>query len=70
MLKIQYLFFDDLKVFGRLKDFVLNVIDIEIKNGVGFVVVLCGDIIVMLGFGKDFVVFYFDIDSSGNLIFK
>lgn len=70
MSKTQYSLSDDPKVLGRPKDFVLNVTDIEIKNGAGFVVVMCGDIIAMPGLGKDFAALHLDIDNSGNPIFK
>lgn len=70
MSKTQYSLSDDPKALGRPKDFVLNVTDIEVKNGAGFVVVMCGDIIAMPGLGKDFAALHLDIDSSGNPIFK
>lgn len=70
MSKTQYSLSDDPKILGRPKDFILNVTDIEIKNGAGFIVVMCGDIIAMPGLGKDFAALHLDIDNSGNPIFK
>ncbi|BCS80426.1 formate--tetrahydrofolate ligase [Anaerocellum diazotrophicum] len=70
MSKTQYSLSDDPKLLGKPKDFILNVTDIEIKNGAGFILVMCGDIIAMPGLGKDFAALHLDIDSSGNPIFK
>ena len=41
---------DNLK--GAPKDFVLDIEDIELKNGAGFVLAICGKIMLMPGLPK------------------
>lgn len=50
--KTQYSLSDNDSLLGRPKDFSLHVKDIEIKNGAGFVVVICGEIMLMPGLPK------------------
>lgn len=50
--KTQYSFSDDAKLLGRPRGFKLNVRDIILKNGAGFIVVIAGNIMTMPGLPK------------------
>ncbi len=52
MAKTQYSLSDDPSVLGRPKDFTLNVRDIYVSAGAGFIVALTGDIMTMPGLPK------------------
>lgn len=47
--KTQYSFSDNEKLLGRPKGFVLSVKDLEIRSGAGFIVAICGKIMLMPG---------------------
>ena len=50
--KTQYSFSDDPKLLNVPSDFHINVRDIEVKSGSGFIVAYLGDIITMPGLPK------------------
>ncbi len=50
--KTQYSFSDDPKLLNVPKNFKINIRDIEVKSGCGFIVVYLGDIITMPGLPK------------------
>lgn len=50
--KTQYSFSDDMKLLGRPTGFTMTVRDVEIRGGAGFLVVVCGNIMLMPGLGK------------------
>ena len=50
--KTQYSFSDDATKLGRPTDFEMTVRDIEIRGGAGFLVVVCGNIMLMPGLSK------------------
>ena len=50
--KTQYSFSDDAAKLGRPKDFTITVKDIEIRGGAGFLVAICGKILLMPGLSK------------------
>ncbi len=50
--KTQYSFSDDMTKLGRPSGFTINVRDVEIRGGAGFLVVVCGSIMLMPGLGK------------------
>lgn len=50
--KTQYSFSDDMKLLGRPTGFTMTVRDVEIRGGAGFLVVVCGSIMLMPGLGK------------------
>lgn len=52
MAKTQYSLSADKNLLGRPKDFVIPVRDIEIKSGAGFLVVVCGNMLLMPALGK------------------
>ena len=50
--KTQYSFSGDAKLYGSVEGFTLNIKDIELNAGSGFIVVLAGDIMRMPGLSK------------------
>ncbi len=53
---------------GRPRGFRLPVRDMYASVGAGFVVVLCGDIMLMPGLGRDPAFAHVDIDEDGNTV--
>ena len=66
--KTQYSFSDDAKKLETNEDFEINVRDVEIKAGAGFIVVLCGKIMTMPGLPKVPVAENIDIDENGEIV--
>ena len=50
--KTQYSFSDDATKLGRPTEFKMTVRDVEIRGGAGFLVVVCGNIMLMPGLSK------------------
>ena len=50
--KTQYSFSDDAKALGRARGFKLSVKDLQIRTGAGFIVAVCGKIMLMPGLPK------------------
>ncbi len=50
--KTQYSLSDDAKLINRPKDFYINVRDLEVKTGAGFIIVLAGKMLLMPGLSK------------------
>lgn len=50
--KTQYSFSDDATKLGRPVGFTLHVQDVELRGGAGFLVAICGNIMLMPGLGK------------------
>ena len=65
--KTQYSFTDNPKVLGAPIDFNMNVTDVKLNSGAGFIVVLMGNIMTMPGLGKNSAYLNMDIDSFGNI---
>ena len=65
--KTQYSFTDNPKILGAPSNFSMNITDIKICNGAGFIVVLMGNIMTMPGLGKKSAYLNMDIDNSGNI---
>ncbi|MCH8545831.1 MAG: formate--tetrahydrofolate ligase [Cryomorphaceae bacterium] len=65
--KTQYSFSDDPKQLGRATDFTLNIRDIEIAAGAGFVVPITGEILRMPGLPATPAANNIDIDESGTV---
>ena len=63
--KTQYSFSDDDKKLGAPSDFEVNIKDIKISAGAGFVVVLTGDVMTMPGLPKVPAAENIDIDENG-----
>lgn len=62
--KTQYSFSDNPKLLGAPKNFNINVKDVKISNGAGFVVVFTGDIMTMPGLPKVPAANNIDISNS------
>lgn len=67
MAKTQYSLSDDPKKLGRPTDFELNVRDIYVSAGAGFIVALTGDIMTMPGLPKKPAAYGIDVDDNGKI---
>ena len=65
MAKTQYSFSDDPKLIGAPDDFILNVRDLKISAGAGFIVAYTGDIMTMPGLPKVPSAENIDVDEMG-----
>lgn len=65
MAKTQYSLSDDPSLLGRPSGFKVNVKEVKISNGAGFIVVLTGDIMTMPGLPKVPSAEKIDIDEKG-----
>ena len=65
--KTQYSLSDDAKKLGRPTDFNINVRDVYVNAGAGFVVVLTGNVMTMPGLQKVPAANNIDIDSDGKI---
>jgi len=65
MAKNQYSLSDNPGLLGRPEGFELNVRDVYISAGAGFVVALTGDIVTMPGLSKTPAAFGIDVDDRG-----
>jgi len=68
MAKTQYSLSDDPKLLNRPVDFDLNVKDIVIQTGAGFIVVMTGDVMIMPGLSKTPGAEIIDVDDNGNIL--
>lgn len=67
MAKNQYSLTDDAKILGRPKGFKINIRDITISAGAGFLVALTGDIMKMPGLPKMPSAESIDVDVNGKI---
>lgn len=65
MAKTQYSLSDDPKKLGRPEGFTLNVRDVYVNAGAGFVVALTGSIMTMPGLSKSPAAFKIDVNDDG-----
>jgi formate--tetrahydrofolate ligase len=65
MAKTQYSLSDDPKKLGRPEGFTLNVRDVYVNAGAGFVVALTGSIMTMPGLSKSPAAFGIDVNDDG-----
>lgn len=65
MAKTQYSLSDDPKKLGRPEGFTLNVRDVYVNAGAGFVVALTGSIMTMPGLSKSPAAFNIDVNDDG-----
>ena len=65
--KTQYSFSDNPKLLGAPQDFSMEVTDVRLSSGAGFIVVLMGSIMTMPGLGKNSAYLNMDIDSKGTI---
>ena len=67
MAKTQYSFSDDPSRLGAPEDFTVNVRDVYLSGGAGFVVALTGDIMTMPGLSKHPAAYDIDVDPDGKI---
>jgi formate--tetrahydrofolate ligase len=65
MAKTQYSLSDNPELLGRPEGFIVNVREIKISQGAGFIVVITGDIMTMPGLPKVPSANKIDIDQDG-----
>ncbi len=65
--KTQYSFSDDAKLTGAPNGFTMNVREVRLSAGAGFVVVICGSIMTMPGLPKHPAAMDIDCDESGRI---
>lgn len=65
--KTQYSLSDDPKKLGRPEGFKLNVREIKLSSGAGFIVALTGDIMTMPGLPKEPAAYRIDVDKDGKI---
>lgn len=63
--KTQYSLSDDPTLLGRPSGYTLNVREVYISAGAGFVVVLTGEVVTMPGLSKDPAAYRIDVDDNG-----
>lgn len=66
--KTQYSLSDNPALLGRPSGFRINVKEVRLSNGAGFIVVLTGDIMTMPGLPKFPAAMKMDIDEDGRII--
>jgi formate--tetrahydrofolate ligase len=66
--KTQYSFTDDPNIHGAPTGWTLHVTDAVLSAGAGFIVVLCGNIMLMPGLPKVSRAVSIDVDDSGEII--
>ncbi|MBO4266445.1 MAG: formate--tetrahydrofolate ligase [Lachnospiraceae bacterium] len=67
MAKTQYSLSDDPALLGRPEGFTLNVRDVYVSAGAGFVVALTGSIMTMPGLPKKPAAYDIDVDENGQI---
>ncbi len=67
MAKTQYSLSDDPELIGRPEGFALNVRDMYVSAGAGFIVALTGSIMTMPGLPKKPAAFDIDVDANGRI---
>ncbi|HET6348355.1 MAG TPA: formate--tetrahydrofolate ligase [Candidatus Krumholzibacteria bacterium] len=65
--KTQSSLTDNAKVFGAPKNFTLTVTDVRLSAGAGFMVIVCGDMMLMPGLPAVPAAAKMDIDHDGNV---
>ena len=67
MAKTQYSLSDNPELLGRPKDFEINVREVYVSAGAGFVVVLTGSVMTMPGLPKAPAAFNIDVNEEGQI---
>ena len=67
MAKTQYSFSDNAALLGAPRGFVLNVRQLKVSAGAGFIVALTGDIMTMPGLPKVPAAERIDVDETGKI---
>jgi formate--tetrahydrofolate ligase len=66
--KTQYSFTDDAKVMGAPSGWTLNISDVTLSAGAGFVVAIAGSMMLMPGLGKTPQAQKLDVDEAGQIV--
>lgn len=67
MAKTQYSLSDNPDLLGRPEGFTMNVRDVYVSAGAGFVVVLTGTVMTMPGLPKEPAAYRIDVDNNGRI---
>lgn len=67
MAKTQYSLSDNAELLGRPEGFTVNVRDVYVSAGAGFIVAITGSIMTMPGLGKKPAAYGIDVDDSGKI---
>ena len=67
MAKTQYSFSDDPKKLGAPKDFTVQVRNLKVSAGAGFIVALTGEIMTMPGLPRVPAAERIDVDENGKI---
>lgn len=65
--KTQYSLSDDPKVLGRPEGFTINITELRVSNGAGFIVALAGEVMTMPGLPKIPAAQNIDVDAKGKI---
>lgn len=65
--KTQYSLSDNPKLLGRPKSFKVNIREVRLCSGAGFIVVIAGNIMTMPGLSKNPAYLNMDIDNNGDI---
>jgi len=65
--KTQYSLSDDPTLLNAPSGFKLHVREVRLSAGAGFLVAICGDIMLMPGLGKSPTAFVIDVDDNGKI---
>ena len=68
MAKTQYSLSDDPALLGRPEGFEMNVREVYVSAGAGFVVVLTGSVVTMPGLSKQPAAYGIDVDDNGMIV--
>ena len=68
MAKTQYSLSDDPTKLGRPDGFEMNVREVYVSAGAGFVVVLTGTVMTMPGLSKTPAAYNIDVDDNGKIV--
>ncbi len=58
---------DNPELIGAPRDFTINIDEIRVSSGAGFIVVITGKVMVMPGLGKNAAMYNMDIDNEGKI---
>ena len=67
MAKNQYSLSDDPKLLGRPEGFTVNIREVYVSAGAGFVVAITGTIMTMPGLPKSPAALRIDVDNNGTI---
>ncbi len=65
--KTQYSLSDNPELLNAPRDFAVKVREIRLSAGAGFLVAICGEIMLMPGLGKSPTAFVIDVDEQGKI---